>query len=119
MRLASLSKPAEAMPTNARAGASPPSCSHQPEVHRPGVPLGEHAAGAGRIGRDLEHAREVVAATAGEHAEHRAGQLAQRVGEHADEAVAAQRRDGLAGLRRFTSELARMVEVARVHACAP
>ncbi len=46
---------------------------------------------------DREHAREIVAAPAGQHAEHRAGHVAQRVGEHADQPVAAERDDRLAG----------------------
>ena len=59
------------------------------------MPCGDRRAGRDGVLGDAEHTREIVAATAGEHAEHRAGNVAQGVRERADHAVAAERDDRL------------------------
>ena len=89
---------------------------HLAQVHRARDAAGDHRARRNRILGDPEHAREVVAATAGEHAEHGAGEIAQHIGDDADQAVAAEHHDRLTGARALLGQLAGVVEVARVDA---
>ena len=77
IRLASESKPQLAMPMNVRPPTSPRSSARD----RAG---GEHRARRHRLERDPEHAGEVVAAAAGEHAEHAVG-VPERAGDRADQ----------------------------------
>ena len=86
------------------------------EVHRARDAAGDHRARRDRVLGDAEHAREVVAATAGEHAEHRAREMTKHVGDDADQAVAAEHHDRLAGARALLGQLAGVGEVARVDA---
>ena len=76
-----------------------------------------HAAGddvAGRLGveRDADHAREVVAAAAGQHADDGARHVAQRARHGAEHPVAAQGHHHPAALRRSDGELLRVSQVA-------
>ena len=86
------------------------------EIDRSRDAVGDRGARRDRVLRDAEHARQIVAATAGKHAQNRAWNLPQGVGEGADHAVAAERRDRLAAACGLTGELAGVVEVARVQA---
>ena len=120
MRLASLSKPTEAMPDERPAAAAP---------HRRRAPR----RGPSRAGRRRRSSRTPPTASSGMPStrarslprppgstpEHRAGDVAQRVGERADHAVAAERHDRLAARPPPRGQLARVVEVARVARGAP
>ena len=121
MRLASLSKPTEAIPTNAR---SPCARSRLADDARGRSPAASRAAivahaASGVVG-DAQHPREVVAAPAGEHAQHRARDI--RAGRRrwprpcrrrSSATTVSPARGGL------TRELAGVVEVARVYAATP
>ena len=94
------------MPMKPRPPASPRSSGRS-------TPWAMHGARRERVARDAGHAREVVAAPAGQHAEHAAVGAAQRVGDGADEPVARQRHRDLAGGGRGARQVARVLDVAR------
>ena len=74
--------------------------------------MGDHVARRLGVQGDPDHAREVVAAPARQHADDRARHVAQRAGDGAEHPVAAQRHHDPAALRPGHRELARVVEVA-------
>ena len=118
MRLASLSKPTEAIPTNALPrGRSRAASRTSPTSIARATPSAIVVACLRRIVGDPEHAREVVAAPSRKHPEDRARDRAQRVGDRADRAVAAEHDDDLSASRRLHSERASVVEIARVGTC--
>ena len=110
MRLASLSKPAEAMPTKAWP-------SDLAEIRGEG--LGPWAitaqAASGSAGIPSTRARSLPRPP-GSTPRSESGTCAQHVGERADHAVAAERNHGFAGAGRLPGELARVGEIARVAA---
>src|ERR1019366_913275 len=87
--------------------------AHHAEVDRTRDAVGDGLAGGHSVIGDPEHACEVVPAPAGKHAEDRPGDRLQRVGGAPDHAVAAERDDRLSGPRALSSELARVLEMAR------
>ncbi len=75
---------------------------------------GDHRARRDRVLSDAEHARQVVAAPARQHAEERAGHGTQRVGRGPGEPVAPECDRQLPATRATQRELAGVVEVAGV-----
>ena len=84
----------------------------QAQVDRARHAVGDDVARRLGVQRDADHAREVVAAPAGQHADDRARHVAQRAGDGAEHPVAAERHHRPAAPRRGHGELARVVEVA-------
>ena len=85
----------------------------QPHVDGARHAVGDDVARGLGVERDADHAREVVAAPAGQHADDRARDLAQRPGDGAEHPVAAERHHRVAAPSRADGEFARMVDVAR------
>ena len=84
----------------------------QAQVDRARHAVGDDVAGRLGVERDADHAREVVAAAAGQHADDGARDVAQRARDRAEHPVAAQRHHHPAALRRGDGELARVGDVA-------
>ena len=107
IRLASESKPAAGDPHE---GA----IADEAEVELARDAAGDRRARRDRVLADPEHAGQVVAAPARQHAEDRAGHRAQRVGRGPGEPIAAERHRQFAAARGLQRERARVVEVAGV-----
>ncbi len=109
IRLASESKPQAG---DAHEGV----LADEAEVELARDPAGDHCARRDRVLPNAEHARQVVAAPARQHAEDRAGHGAQRVGRGPREPVAAERRGGLTAARGLERQLASVGEITGVGA---
>ena len=81
--------------------------ARQAEIDRARRAVGDHVARGLGVERDAGHAREVVAAPAGQDADDRARDVAQRTGDGAEHPVAAERDHHAPALRRADGELAR------------
>ena len=84
----------------------------QAQVDRARHAVGDDVARRLGVERDADHAREVVAAPAGQDADDRAGDVAQRPGDGAEHPVAAERHHHAPAPRRADGELARVGDVA-------